>query len=83
VGFPDFARVERRRNFSRRITFRGVYNERPDFTFMRQLQIAQLHHDQEQEDADRQILNQEVLSEVPLAHSSQGRQNLLMGVAEG
>jgi len=69
--------------FRGELLFEATYNERSYFTFVRFLQIAQLHHDQEQEDADRQILNQEILSEVPLAHSSQGRQNFLMGVAEG
>jgi hypothetical protein len=44
---------------------------------MRRLQVAQLHDEQEQEDADRQIFNQEILSEVPRAHGAQGRQNFL------
>jgi hypothetical protein len=44
---------------------------------MRWLQITQLHDDQEQEDADRQVFNQEILSEVPRAHGAQGRQNFL------
>jgi hypothetical protein len=50
---------------------------------MRRLQITQLHHDQEQKDADRQIFNQEILSEVPRAHAAQGRQNFLKNNLSG
>ena len=52
----------------RALNQRGVRDERFNRTIVRRLQAAQLHHDQEQEDTNRQIFHQEVLSEVPRAH---------------
>jgi hypothetical protein len=45
---------------------------------VRHLQVAQLHDQQEQEDADRQIFDQEILSAMPLAYRAQRRENYLI-----
>ncbi len=37
---------------------------------MRRMQAAQLHDDQEQEEADRQILDKEILSGLPVAYAA-------------
>jgi hypothetical protein len=47
---------------------------------VRHVQVTQLYDDQEQEDADRQVFDQEILSEVPLSHRAQRRQNHLSEV---
>jgi hypothetical protein len=60
VGFPDLTGKE--------CFFEAIYNERSDFAFVRDLQIAQLHDDQEQEDADRQVCDQKILFAMPRAH---------------
>jgi hypothetical protein len=40
------------------------------------MQTAQLHHQQKQKEADRQILDQEVLSELPGAYRASRMQGL-------
>jgi hypothetical protein len=74
VGFPELrVGIDLLKKF-----FEADYNERPDFAFVRDLQVAQLHDQQEQEDADRQVCDQEILFEVPRPHRTQRRQNYLM-----
>ena len=74
VGFPDLTGRE---------FFEADYNERSDFTFVRDLQIAQLHDHQEQKDADRQVCDQEILFAMPRAHRTQRRQSYLIGRCAG
>jgi hypothetical protein len=50
---------------------------------MRRLQAAQLHHQQEQEAPDREVCDQEVLSELPESYGSQGNQGLTRGRKSG
>jgi len=74
VGFPELrVGIDLLKKF-----FEAYSNERSDFAFVRDLQVAQLHDQQEQEDADRQVCDQEVLLEVPRPHRTQRRQNHLM-----
>jgi hypothetical protein len=70
VGFQNLAAESR--------YVRGYDNARSDFTFVRYLQIAQLHHQQKQKDADRQVFDQEVLPEMPLAQGPSRGQNFVI-----
>src|SRR5208282_4344765 len=58
-------------------------HERPDRIGVRHLQAPKLQHHEKQEETDREVLDQEILSELPLAYAPQGNQGLSGGMYRG